>query len=229
MISSDSGLSVIVPALNEIEALPDNLRALASDPEIDEIIVVDGGSDDGTREFVRRFPGVRLIETDPGRGLQMNTGARNATGEWLLFHHADTRLPAGAARLIKALDPEENVWGGFRHRFSHTNWKLRLVSSLHNFRCRQTGVIYGDQSMFVRKAFFRRVGEFAEQGIEDLMFSDDALKHARSCLLPAEVTTDSRKFRQIGELRALAHVLSIIVRYERERRIGNERFFENYR
>lgn len=221
-------ISVIIPALNEVDALPANLQALRRDPALGELIVVDGGSEDGTVEAVAQIPGVQLLHSPPGRGRQMNVGARAARGDWLLFHHADTRLPENGGSLIAALGGTIR-WGGFRHRFSDANWKLDLVSWLHNFRCRQTGVIYGDQSMFVRRAFFFEAGGFAEEGLEDLMFSDRALIAAPSHLLGAEVVTDSRKFRQIGEFRALIHVLSIIRRYEKARALENERFFENYR
>ncbi len=223
-----ASISVIVPALNEREKLPANLRALSRDPAFSEIIVVDGGSTDGTPALVRDYDKVRLLTGERGRGRQMNAGAAEAAGDWLLFHHADSLLPAEAGAAIAALG-DDVCWGGFQHRFSHGNWKLSFISALHNFRCRRTGVIYGDQSMFVRRELFWSLGGFAEAGIEDLMFSDLALERTPSHLLDLAVTTDSRKFRQLGEFRALAHVLSIIVRYQRERRIGNERFFENYR
>ncbi len=225
---AEKSLSVVIPALNEAEALPGNIEALRSQEAIGEIIVVDGGSTDGTDDLVAAMPEVQLLRSDAGRGRQMNAGARAATGDWLLFHHADTRLPAEAGALIASLDDTVR-WGGFQHRFSEANWKLNLISWLHNYRCRQTGVIYGDQSMFVRRAFFFEAGAFAEEGLEDLMFSDAALALAPSRLLEAEVVTDSRKFRQIGEFRALVHVLSIIRRYEKDRRLANERFFQNYR
>ncbi|MEM8766367.1 MAG: TIGR04283 family arsenosugar biosynthesis glycosyltransferase [Pseudomonadota bacterium] len=223
-----ASISVIVPALNEREQLPANLEALTRDSAFSELIVVDGGSTDGTQDLVLAQERVQLLSGERGRGRQMNAGAAEAKGDWLLFHHADSLLPADAGAAIAAL-PDEVCWGGFLHRFSHGNWKLSFISALHNFRCRRTGVIYGDQSMFVRRDFFWSLGGFAEEGIEDLLFSDVALERAPSQLLDLEVTTDSRKFRQLGEFRALAHVLSIIVRYQRERRIGNERFFENYR
>ncbi len=223
-------VSVVVPALNEIRALPDTLDQLLGDAELAQIIVADGGSSDGTDDYVRSLqnPRVSLVRSPRGRGPQMNAGAAGANGDWLLFHHADTRLPARAGSLLQNL-PSDVQWGGFRHQFSHGNWKLRMISGLHNWRCRRTGVMYGDQSMFVRRSLFDSIGGFAATGLEDLQFSDAALLRAPSHLMEAAVVTDSRKFRQIGELRALCQVLSIIWRYERHRKLGNAVFFEPYR
>lgn len=223
-------LSVIVPTLNEATSLPKNLDSLCRSPEVVEILVVDGGSQDGTQALVQQSddPRVRLLSCAPGRGRQMNLGAHHARGEWLLFHHADSILAPAAVGKITRL-PDDASWGGYRHRFVPSNWKLRFISALHNWRCARTGVIYGDQSMFVRRSFFRAVGGFADQGLEDLQFSDAALRFESPVLLRDEVCTDARKFIQIGEFRALAQVASILWRYERQRRVGNERFFKPYR
>lgn len=225
-------ISVVIPALNEEAALPENLQSVLSQPQVNECIVVDGGSTDATCDIVEDLNDSRLqlLCSRPGRGRQMNVGARHASGDVLLFHHADTHLPAAGYRELAstARNPEVN-WGGFRHQFSQPNWKLNMVSWLHNFRFDQTGVVYGDQSMFVRREFFVQMGGFVEAGLEDLDFSDRALEHSPSQRLSTHVTTDSRKFRQLGELRALAHVVAIILRYQWDTRIANERFFKPYR
>lgn len=226
-------ISIVIPALNEESALPANISSLLDYNGVHECIVVDGGSTDATCDVVAGFndPRVCLVHSAPGRSVQMNAGAQQATGDMLLFHHADTHMPAHAFRqLVAACKDPEVQWGGFQHKFSQPNWKLDLVSWLHNFRFRRTGVVYGDQSMFVRRDFFKHLGGFAENGtIEDLDFSDRALEHTPSTQLPGNIITDSRKFRQLGEFRALRHVLAIILRYQWNTRIANERFFEPYR
>jgi len=225
-------ISVIVPALNEEQVMPALLDNLLAQPLLNECIVVDGGSSDRTAEIVQNNPDprVRLITSRCGRGIQMNAGAHQATGDLLLFQHADTLLEPGAiAALATAAKDPKLVWGGFLHRFSNANWKLRFISALHNFRFRQTGVVYGDQSMFARRDFFAKIGGFAEEPLEDLVFSDQAIAQAKPHRMDKFVTTDSRKFVQMGELMGLVEVLRIIIRYQLNRTFVSDAFFAPYR
>ncbi len=233
MQSNKNTIGVVVPTLNEERVIVDNLQSLLADPFLTKIIVVDGGSVDKTSQLVGELAldnptRLTFVTSPPGRGKQMNTGASQLDTCWLLFHHADSKLPPSAGEVIAELS-EDIQWGGFTHQFTPNNWKLKIVSALHNYRCRRTRVIYGDQSMFIRRQMFRRVGAFDEFGIEDLQYSDRALRYCPSELLPQEVRTASRKFTQIGEFRALLQTLQIIYRYEKNRKIGNETFFKNYR
>jgi rSAM/selenodomain-associated transferase 2 len=228
----EPSISVVVPVLNERAALPRTLAELSALSDLFELIVVDGGSTDGTLEWLAEQAQASwtLLHSAPGRGRQMNRGAAAARGDWLLFHHADSSLPPASWQALRAscADPQLQ-WGGFRHCFAPPNWKLRLISALHNLRCRLSGAVYGDQSMFARRSFFESLGGFPDQGLEDLVFSDRALARAPSMLLPESVHTDARKFRAIGEFRAFWQVVSIVWRYEHERPVGNARFFEPYR
>ena len=227
----DRSISVIIPALNEIRALQETLPALLRQHGFAEFLVVDGGSEDGTVNFVahQKDSRVRLIMARRGRGPQLNAGARAASGSCLLFHHADTVLPDDAFELISTALTQGVQWGGFRHRFSDANLSLRIISALHNMRCQRFGAVYGDQSMFATRSLFDRVGGFPEAGLEDLGFSELALRIAPSELLPGYVVTDSRKFKQIGEWRAFAHVVSILLRYKMRMRLSNAAFFRDYR
>ncbi len=227
-------VSVIIPALNEACALPATLRSVITQPEFFEAIVVDGGSSDKTCAIVQQFaatiPGVRLIRSAKGRGVQMNAGAHAAAGGWLLFLHADTVLPVNAIQLIVAKLARHRAQAGcFHQRFSNSNSRLRFISAIHNLRFRLTGIIYGDQAMFITARLFRELGGFPEQQMEDVLFSEALVRHTRPIMLPASVETDSRKFRQIGELRALGYVLGILANHETGRPVGHRDFFRNYR
>ena len=189
-----------MPVYNEQRALPATLECLLRQQGEYEVIVVDGGSCDGTRAIVAAEPRVRWVDAPKGRAAQMNAGARVAQGEWLLFLHADTWLPSGALLKLNRLEADATrETGGFRQRFSSGDWRLRLISGLHNSRCRWTKIFYGDQAMFVRRALFERVGGFPDVPImEDVGLSEKLLKLTRPVLLRDYVITDARKFLQHG-------------------------------
>jgi rSAM/selenodomain-associated transferase 2 len=167
-------ISVIIPTYNEEKALPATLEHLLRQAGEYEVIVVDGGSSDRTCQIVRAEPRVRLLTASKGRASQMNTGACIARGEWLLFLHADTFLPEGALRRLNALEADTACQaGGFRHRFSGDDWRLRLISWMDNLRAKITCIIYGDQAMFVRRSLFQQLGGFPQQPfLEDIAFGE---------------------------------------------------------
>ncbi len=224
-------ISVIIPALNEEKALPETLRRLLRQRGAYEVIVVDGGSGDRTCEIVRAEPQVRLLTALKGRASQMNAGVKEARGEWLLFLHADTRLPEGALAQLNAMEPDPTIQaGGFLHRFSGGDWRLRLVSALDNFRCRRTRIIYGDQAMFVRRKLFESLGGFPDQPIlEDVAFCEKLVQVTTPVLLAPPVLTDSRKFVTMGIWRSLARVLLIILCAEFRLPIFPQAFFQDIR
>lgn len=209
-------ISVIIPALNEEIALPATLDHVLSQAGDFEVIVVDGGSADRTCNIVRARPRVALLTAPKGRASQMNAGARAASGEWLLFLHADTQLPAGVLGRLNALESDFAVQaGGFRHRFSGDDWRLRFISWINNLRCRYSRIFYGDQALFVRRALFERLGGFPDQPIlEDVAFGEMLLQVTMPLLLDGHVITDSRKFVQMGVWRSLAHCARIIIRVQ---------------
>jgi rSAM/selenodomain-associated transferase 2 len=218
-------ISIIIPALDEEKALPATLARLAEQTGEREVIVVDGGSSDATCAIAEVFPGVRLLRAPRGRALQMNAGAQASRGDWLLFLHADTWLPPSGLARIASL-PLEVAAGCFQQRFSGDDWRLRLVSWLHNFRCRRTGVMYGDQAMFVRRSLFERLGGFPEIDIlEDIVFSERLLAVVRPRVMPVEVVTDSRKFIKMGVFRSLARCFVILLCYELRLPVSARAFF----
>jgi rSAM/selenodomain-associated transferase 2 len=224
-------ISVIIPAYNEEQALPATLRGLFAQPGDYEVIVVDGGSTDRTREIVHGEPRASLLRAPKGRASQMNAGAREARGEWLLFLHADTVLPDGALAKLNRLESDRAVQaGGFFHQFSGGDWRLLLISFLDNFRCVRSRIIYGDQAMFVRRELFERLGGYPDQPIlEDVAFCEKLIRVTRPLLLEPPVITDSRKFVKMGIWRSFARVLLIILHVEFRLPVLPRVFFQDIR
>jgi rSAM/selenodomain-associated transferase 2 len=206
-------LSIVLPTFQEagrIGGTVDAARALGSDVEI---IVVDGGSRDGTPAIARRH-GARVIEArDRGRAQQMNQGAQAAGGEVLLFLHADTLLPADARSAIAAVLADPAVAGGcFRLRFDHDHLVLRVSSALSRFGCRLFH--YGDCAYFVRRSTFREMGGFHPMPLlEDIDFWLRLNRGRRIVVAPACVLTSARRFRQVGVVRQQALAVTIVLLY----------------
>jgi rSAM/selenodomain-associated transferase 2 len=224
-------VSIVIPALNEERALPGTLEALLRQEGDFEVILVDGGSQDRTWEIAESSGRVRLLRAPKGRASQMNAGAAVASGEWLLFLHADTQLPLGAIAQLHALERDESIRaGGFRHRFSGTDWRLRAISWLDNVRCARSRVIYGDQALFVRRVLFQELGGFPLQPIlEDVAFCERMLTQTRPILLGSAVVTDARKFVAMGIGRSFLRVLLIILHVQFRLPVLPRVFFQDVR
>ena len=222
-------ITVIIPALNEEKALPATLDGVFLQQGDFEVIVVDGGSTDATPDIARGYEGVQVITTATGRASQMNAGAALSRGEWLLFLHADALLPVNAFESINRLGDQVQA-GGFRHQFSGSAWGLKLVSWLHNFRCRRTGVLYGDQAMFIQNSLFEKLGRFPDVDVlEDLLFGEKLVQVTEPVLLEQAVLSDSRKFEQKGIWLSLFRVILIQVCHELRLPTPTRKFFASVR
>jgi len=208
-------ISVIVPVVDEAVALPATLDRLLAEVAAHghaEVIVVDGGSTDETLDVLARYPMATVLSAPRGRARQMNAGAARARGSVLLFLHADTLLPPGGLAAISRAAREPGfAYGGFHHRWSGRDWKLVVISALHNLRCRITSTYYGDQAFFVSRRAFVAVGGFPDCLAEDIAVCQALRKRARPSFLPLRVVTSSRKFEQMGIWRSFARVLAILI------------------
>ncbi len=195
-------VAIVIPALDEEEALPAFLpRALVAG---DEVCVSDGGSRDATVEIARSL-GARVVVGPPGRGPQLNRGARATSADILLFLHADTRLPEGAAGLIRQAVAEGAPGGGFLLRFEPARGALRLGHRMTTLRTRLTGCPLGDQAQFVRRDVFEALGGFREWPIlEDLDFMRRLKRRGRIAIIDRPVTTSARRFLRRGVWRTSA-------------------------
>jgi rSAM/selenodomain-associated transferase 2 len=227
IISSGSGIkkpplplpliSIILPVLNEARVLAGTLAGLPPAPDL-EFILVDGGSVDGTWELAGGFPHLRRLRTLPGRGRQMNAGARAAKGELLVFLHGDTRLtPAHLEALRSAAADLHFQAGAFELSLMPEVPALRFISWGANWRSRLFGLPYGDQVLMVRRGLFQALGGFAHRRPEDLDLVLRLKSRTRLCLWRPPVASSGRHWLEHGYFRTtMAHWL-FFVRHLAER------------
>ncbi len=193
-------LTIIIPALNEeqiIEACLLGLQPLRKQGV--EIILVDGGSQDSTCELASPFVD-HLIQSAPGRGIQMNAGAAVARGESLLFLHADTVLPPDFSPLMIP----EAQWGFFPVQLSGSVWPFRVIEGAMNLRSKITKIATGDQAIFIQSGFFQRIGGFADIPLmEDVEICGRLRSASRPVLMSGTVVTSSRRWEQQGIARTV--------------------------
>lgn len=189
-----TNISIIIPALNEAQSIGETLDAAARVKGVVEVIIVDGGSADGTAE-VARGRGARVVNSARGRGAQMHAGAIAARGEVFWFLHADTLAPADAGECIeRALRDTRAVGGNFRIRFDGAGGAARFLTWLYP-RLRLLGLAYGDSGIFVRRAAYERAGGFKPLPIfEDLDLLRALWRQGRFVQAEACVITSSRRF-----------------------------------
>jgi rSAM/selenodomain-associated transferase 2 len=194
-----------MPVLDEAERIAAALSVLAPYRHNGaEVIVVDGGSRDGTADIAR--PLADAVVTAPrGRATQMNAGAAVAHGDVLLFLHADTRLPDDADRLIhEGLTRSGRAWGRFDIAIEGHGALLAAVAGTMNLRSRLTGIATGDQAMFVTREAFAKVGGFADIALmEDIDLSRRLKRVSRPLCLRARVITSGRRWEQHGVVRTI--------------------------
>ncbi len=193
------GISIVIPALNEEDAIGQALESTQGAKGVLERIVVDGGSRDGTVKEALDH-GARVIESVAGRSRQMNEGAWRAQGNILLFLHADTRLPSGYENHVhRILSRSGTAAGAFRLSIDDSFAGLRWIEKLAHFRSVRMAMPYGDQAIFLAKETFFRVGGFPEMPImEDFELMRRLGRQGRIEIAPAPVLTSARRYREVG-------------------------------
>ena len=194
-------LSVVIPVRNEAAGIVQVLMPLQALRDELDIILVDGGSTDGTLELADH-----AISSLPGRARQMNAGAAQADGAVLLFLHADTQLPAGFVGMIRqAMEPRargdvdlttQSQWGRFDVQLAPSSPTLKLIAWMMNQRSRLTGICTGDQAIFVRRDLFNQLGGYADVALmEDIEFTSRLKRIGRAACV---------RWQQNGVLRTMA-------------------------
>lgn len=208
-----TSISIIIPVLNETKTIAQTISTAQTATDI-EIIVVDGGSNDGTVELAQSLD-VQLISTFPGRATQMNQGAMAATGDILIFLHGDTLLPPGFDRLVReALLNANTIAGAFELGIRGTERSLRIVEKMVNWRSRYLQIPYGDQGIFLKAKIFQEVGGFPEIPImEDFELIRQLRKKGRIAIVSVPVLTSGRRWQKLGVLKTTIINQIVIIAY----------------
>lgn len=207
------GISVIIPVLNEQNTIRATLEQLVTIPDL-EVIVVDGGSQDGTKEWLAQ-QGVKMLTTKPGRAYQMNQGAAIAKGESLVFLHADTQLPENFSSWVQSTLAQPGiVAGAFLLKIDGQLKGLRLVEWLANWRSCHLQMPYGDQAIFIKATTFQQVGQFAEMPImEDFELIQRLRCWGKIAIVPMPVITSARRWQKLGVLKTTLINQGIVLAY----------------
>jgi rSAM/selenodomain-associated transferase 2 len=206
-------ISIIIPALNEAANIEDVIITIQLSTNT-EVIVVDGGSQDDTVAIAQSL-GVKVISSSPGRAVQMNTGAVAASGEILLFLHADTRLPAGFDVMIRsALQQPGIVAGAFNLRIDASGWGMRLVEWGVKVRSHFWQIPYGDQAIFLTKDIFQQIGGFPELPImEDFELIRRLRRIGKITIMQESVITSARRWLRKGIFKTTLINQIVIIAY----------------
>jgi rSAM/selenodomain-associated transferase 2/rSAM/selenodomain-associated transferase 1 len=206
-------ISVIIPTLNEAQAIETTISKLKKYRRT-EIIIVDGGSQDRTVEIARSM-GVRVLKSAVSKATQMNTGAAEATGNVLLFLHADTRLPENFENcVLAALARDEICAGAFSLGIDSDAGGLRFIERVANWRSRFFQMPYGDQALFVSRNLFHEIGGYPEYPImEDFELVRRLKRKGKIVILPESVQTSPRRWLNYGILKTWMLNQIIIIAY----------------
>ncbi|MBT8393352.1 MAG: glycosyltransferase [Flavobacteriaceae bacterium] len=208
-------ISVIIPVLNEAETISDLLNHLSnssSKGNIAEIIVVDGGSTDESKDVISKFKEVILLSSKKGRAVQMNIGANQAKGDILYFLHADSYPPKNFDELIINEVEKGNIAGCFKMKFKSNHWWLKLAGWLTQFKWRACRG--GDQSQFISKQLFIELNGFNEEFIiyEDNDLINKLYARNQFVVIQEWIVTSARKYETNGIWKLQYHFWAIYIK-----------------
>ena len=205
-------ISVIIPILNEAKILDETLARLQLECGDHELILVDGGSSDNSASIAKKYGAV--LTSARGRAQQLNAGAAAATGDILLFLHADVRLEPGALSAVDTALASGAVGGGFRQKIEGTSLLYRWIERAGDLRGRYLKVFYGDSGIFLARADFEKIGGFPDVPIlEEMEFSKRLRKLGKTTLIVPHIHVSARRWEARGILRTTLNNWLITVLY----------------
>ncbi len=214
-MTANATVSIIIPIFNEAANLPqlfENITGL--DPAPQQVLIIDGGSTDNSTVIAQNIINTlivnnpsaiywHVIESNAGRAVQMNAGAKIANSEILLFLHADTQLPNHAITEITSAVMGAK-WGRFDVGLDSAEWMLKVVGQMMNWRSRLSGIATGDQAIFVKREIFEKLGGYPVQSLmEDIEISKRLKAIGKPACLRSKVTTSARRWQQYGTWRTI--------------------------
>ena len=206
-------ISIIIPVLNEASTINKTLASIENASNI-EIILVDGGSEDET-VAIAKSSAIKVLFSSPGRAMQMNNGAAAATGDILLFLHADTRLPNNFDTSVRqSLQIQNTIAGAFELNIDSDMPSLRIIEKMVNWRSRYLQMPYGDQAIFLKATVFHQIGGFPDMPImEDFELVRRLQPLGKIEIVPAPVLTSGRRWEKLGVLKTTLINQMIILGY----------------
>lgn len=204
-------VSVIIPTMNEAQRIGGCIESAA---RADEIIIADGGSNDGTPEIARSMQ-AHVVASKTGRGIQQNTGASFATSDVLLFLHADNRLSQDCITQIRKLAASsESIAGAFKQRIDTRGLKYRLLEWGNLFRAKRRRLPFGDQGIFISRTLFNALGGFRDVPfLEDVILMKAISNDQEISVLPGPIIVDARRWKRNGVIRQTLINRSILKRF----------------
>lgn len=196
-------ISVIIPILNEAKILEKTLTRLQSELVNNELIIVDGGSTDESVSIAEKYG--KVIISDRGRAKQMNTGAAEATGDILVFLHADVQLESGAFKAVESTLSSGYVGGGFLQKIDGKRMLYRIIEFSANMRGKYLKVFYGDSGIYLRRVDFQQIGGFPDVPImEEMGFSKALRKLGKTKMIKPRIHISTRRWEKNGIVRTTA-------------------------
>jgi rSAM/selenodomain-associated transferase 2 len=204
-------VSVVIPVLGDREAAGQLVGQLRVDPRVEVII---SSPDPGLESLEHGRPDLRVVRTPTGRAVQMNAGARIARGDWLLFLHADSRVPDGWLHGLEKADAVGTVGGWFRLALDDPSWQARLIERGVALRVKLFRLPYGDQGVFVRRRTFEAMGGYRDMPLmEDVDFVRRLTRAGEVAEIPLPIATSARRWKRDGWFRRSARNLTLLGLY----------------